>query len=96
MDCIFITILDLQHSDPFNILLQARTRVMLFLPLDREKNYEHFDTKHSFFSKLELRHSGIRATIDEKNVKRCGGRISNAPLDVNSRFPFLLPKKITD
>jgi hypothetical protein len=36
---------------------------MLSLPLDREKNYEHFDTKHSFFLKLELRHSGIRAII---------------------------------
>jgi hypothetical protein len=36
--------------------------------------------------------------IDEKNVIRCGGRISNAPLDVNSRFPFLLPKdqRLTD
>ena len=31
--------------------------------------------------------------MDEKNLIRCRGRIHNAPLDVDAKFPYLLPPK---
>lgn len=31
--------------------------------------------------------------MDEKNLMRCRGRIHNAPLDVDAKFPYLLPPK---
>ena len=35
----------------------------------------------------------LRLFLDNKSIIRCGGRIHNAPLDDNTKFPALLPKE---
>ena len=35
----------------------------------------------------------LRLFLDNKKIIRCGGRIHNAPLDRNTKFPALPPKE---